>query len=96
MAKKSIRTTSLDELKSMRDRGELYHNRDATIGPDMDEALWADAEIVKPVGKTSVHLRVDSDVLEFFRRNGKGHLTRMNAVLRRYMEVQTSKTENNS
>ena len=35
-----------------------------------------------PTGKTSVHLRVDSDVLEWFRKQGRGHLSRMNAVLR--------------
>jgi uncharacterized protein (DUF4415 family) len=39
-------------------------------------------------GKTSVHLRVDTDVLEWFKHQGKGHLTRMNAVLRPYMETR--------
>jgi len=33
-------------------------------------------------GKTSVHLRVDTDVLDWFKAQGRGHLTRMNAVLR--------------
>jgi len=33
-------------------------------------------------------LRVDSDVLEWFRAQGKGHLTRMNAVLRSYVAAQ--------
>ncbi|MGC9293535.1 MAG: BrnA antitoxin family protein [Acidobacteriaceae bacterium] len=41
-----------------------------------------------PGGKTSVHLRLDSDVVEWFKANGKGHLTRMNAVLRAYVEAQ--------
>ena len=40
-----------------------------------------------PAGKTSVHLRVDTDVLDRFRKQGKGHLTRMNAVLRSFMEA---------
>ena len=39
-------------------------------------------------GKTSVHLRLDSDVVDWFKANGKGHLTRMNAVLRAYVEAQ--------
>ena len=38
--------------------------------------------------RASVHLRVDSDVLEWFRAQGKGHLTRMNAVLRSYVAAQ--------
>jgi uncharacterized protein (DUF4415 family) len=40
-----------------------------------------------PAGKESVHLRLDSDVLEWFRAQGKGHLSRMNAVLRSFMEA---------
>jgi uncharacterized protein (DUF4415 family) len=34
-----------------------------------------------------VHLRVDADVLAWFKAQGRGHLTRMNAVLRAYMEA---------
>jgi len=44
--------------------------------------------VVLPAGKTSVHLRLDNDVVEWFRSHGKGHLTRMNAVLRAYMETK--------
>jgi uncharacterized protein (DUF4415 family) len=44
--------------------------------------------VVFPPGKTSVHLRLDSDVVEWFRSRGKGHLTRMNAVLRAYVDAQ--------
>ena len=40
-----------------------------------------------PPGKQSVHLRVDRDVLDWFRAQGRGHLTRMNAVLRAYYEA---------
>jgi len=40
-----------------------------------------------PPGKTTVHLRVDSDVLEWFKKQGDGHLTRMNAVLRSYVDA---------
>jgi uncharacterized protein (DUF4415 family) len=32
--------------------------------------------------------RLDSDVAEWFKARGKGHLTRMNAVLRAYVEAQ--------
>lgn len=40
-----------------------------------------------PSGKTSVHLRLDRDVADWFRAQGKGHLTRMNAVLRAYVQA---------
>jgi uncharacterized protein (DUF4415 family) len=43
---------------------------------------------LKPVPpKTSVSLRVDADVLEWFKRQGPGYQTRMNAVLRAYRDV---------
>ena len=37
--------------------------------------------------KKSIHLRVDEDILKFFKQQGKGHLTRMNAVLRTYVDA---------
>ncbi len=94
MAKKDIKTASLDDLKAMRERGDLFHDPKAPEGPDLGAEFWATAEVLNPPKKQSVHLRVDADVLEFFKRRGKGHLTRMNAVLRRYMEAQTSKHDN--
>ncbi len=88
MARKNIKSASLDELDAMFERGELFHNPEAPINPDIGS--WAKAKVVAPISKKSVHLRVDADVLEFFKNNGKGHLTRMNAVLRQYMEVHNS------
>jgi uncharacterized protein (DUF4415 family) len=43
------------------------------------------------LGKVSVHLRLDPDVFEWFKSKGKGHLTRMNAVLRAYYEANRSR-----
>ena len=54
----------------------------------MGADFWKRARVVMPPGKTSVHLRVDSDVFEWFKKQGDGHLTRMNAVLRSYVEAQ--------
>ena len=43
---------------------------------------------LKPVGpKASVSLRVDADVLEWFKRQGPGYQTRMNAVLRAFRDA---------
>jgi uncharacterized protein (DUF4415 family) len=43
--------------------------------------------VVVPPGKKSIHLRVDADVVEWFKSQGRGHLTRMNAVLRSFMDA---------
>ena len=53
-----------------------------------DAAFWADAEVVMPQPKRAISLRVDGDVLEWFKSHGHGYQTRMNAVLRAYMEAQ--------
>jgi uncharacterized protein (DUF4415 family) len=62
--------------------------------PNLPDINWAEAGIeqVEPVVKTPVSIRLDSDVLEFFRGAGKGYQTRINQVLRAYMEHQQKKT----
>lgn len=43
---------------------------------------------LKPVGsKTSISLRVDADVLEWFKAQGPGYQTRINAVLRAFKDA---------
>lgn len=84
MTEKNITRVSLDDLKGR--RGQTLH--DAPEGENLGADFWENAEIVLPTTKQSVHLRVDADVLAFFKSQGKGHLTRMNAVLRAYVEAQ--------
>jgi uncharacterized protein (DUF4415 family) len=72
----------------MRARGEDTTSPDAPEAESLGAEFWSSARVVMPRGKTSVHLRLDSDVVEWFKAHGKGHLTRMNAVLRAYVEAQ--------
>lgn len=88
---KNIKRASLEEIRAMHSRGEVSAPDKDAQALDMPEGFWDDAEIVERQPKQSVHLRVDADVLEFFRAGGKGHLTRMNAVLRSYMEAQKNR-----
>ncbi|MGL4439628.1 MAG: BrnA antitoxin family protein [Bosea sp. (in: a-proteobacteria)] len=48
---------------------------------------WAKAEVHLPA-KTPVNAKFDEDVVNWFKSQGRGYQTRMNAVLRRYMEPQ--------
>ncbi len=48
---------------------------------------WSDAEVVLPERKTPISIRVDADVLDFFRSGGAGYQRRINAVLRSYVEA---------
>jgi uncharacterized protein (DUF4415 family) len=53
---------------------------------DLPADFWAEAVPVLPAAKVPISLRVDADVLEFFRESGPRYQSRMNAVLRSYME----------
>ncbi|MFZ0305052.1 MAG: BrnA antitoxin family protein [Terracidiphilus sp.] len=79
---------SLSEIQAMRGRGLDKTHPDAPEADSLGEDFWKSARVVMPAGKTSVHLRLDRDVVEWFRARGKGHLTRMNAVLRAYVDAQ--------
>ena len=52
---------------------------------DLPDDFWDAATRVTPVPKRAISLRVDEDVLEWFRSSGPRYQTRMNAVLRSYV-----------
>ena len=65
-------------------------NAAAASDPDAqptDAAFWKNAEIVMPQPKLAISIRVDGDVLAWFKSHGRGYQTRINAVLRSYMEA---------
>ena len=88
-----IRGASLDDLKEMERRGEVHPTSPDAPEIELDEEFWRNAVLVMPSDrpKASVHLRVDPDVFDWFKNQGKGHLTRMNAVLRAYYEANRKK-----
>lgn len=53
------------------------------LGPE----FWKDAILVYPDGKSPISLRLDAGIVHFFREGGPGYQTRMNAVLRSYVEA---------
>jgi len=61
----------------------------ASIAADPDEAGmvidWDNVTVELPMAKADLHMRVDRDVLDFFRKTGRGYQTRINAVLRSYI-----------
>lgn len=79
---------SLSQIKGMRERGEDQTSPEAPEAESLGADFWSNARVVMPAGKTSVHLRLDTDVVDWFKAAGRGHLTRMNAVLRAYVEAQ--------
>jgi uncharacterized protein (DUF4415 family) len=49
---------------------------------------WVDAAMPEQTRKKLISLRVDPEVIEFFKAQGPGYQTRMNAVLTAYMQVK--------
>lgn len=52
---------------------------------DLPADFWNEAEVVVPPPKQAISLRVDQDVLAWFKRQGPRYQTKMNAVLRTYI-----------
>ena len=92
MSKKNISSksrTELERLAKMKDS-----DIDLSDIPEISLEKFAKAVIrkgLKPVPKKSqVTLRIDADVLEWFKGTGKGYQTRINTLLRTYMEESQS------
>ncbi len=54
-----------------------------------DAEFWKGAKVVWPSRKAIVTIRLDKDLLEWFRRE-RGYQTRINAILRAYMAAHSS------
>ena len=60
---------------------------DLSDSPELGPEFFANA-IIWPGPKKQITLRIDPDVLTFFRKHGRGYQSTMNAVLRKYMEAR--------
>ena len=74
-------------LRLLRDMSDASIRRSAPAElPELPADFWDEAVPVIPEAKVPISLRVDSDVLEWFREAGPRYQSRMNAVLRSYMQ----------
>ena len=89
---KNMKNFSLDEIRKKYDEGEARPTSPTAQPADLPEGFWDRAEVVTRGTKKSVHLRIDPEVWEFFYAGGKGHLTRMNDVLRSYVAAQKNRS----
>jgi len=96
----------LDEAKEMESQTDweaLEKKTDEEIreavesDPDtyfLDEDWFEAATFVNPSAeKERISIRLDEDILEFFRSQGRGYQSRINKVLREYMTVRQYKGE---
>ncbi|WP_083850486.1 BrnA antitoxin family protein [Rhodovulum sp. PH10] len=63
--------------------GEAVRNDPDAVPLDVD---WSKAVLAEPPKKTAISIRLDDDVLDFFKSEGPGYQRRINAVLRSFMD----------
>lgn len=93
----NVRTYSISQIRRMKgktDWARIDRMTDAEIeaqragDPDwqgFENVDWSKAEVVVPANKVPISIRLDPDVLAFFKGEGSGYQRRINAVLRAYM-----------
>ena len=88
--------TTLDELSTSDERlAELAAMPDKDIDtsdiPELTEEFWQNARVRYPSeGKERLTVRFDEDMVQWFRSQGRGYQTKMNAVLRSFYEAHKS------
>ena len=103
MKGKNITIVAREAPRKMRIRSDLDKLRrltdeeiDASIANDPDweefkDINWSKAVLIIPPKKKAISIRVDEDVLDYFKKQGAGYQRRMNAVLRSYMQQRCKK-----
>lgn len=95
-ARSTPRAAAPDRTGGLTDHGRLAaltdHDIEKAAAEDPDAAPldidWSLAEVVVPPRKVPVSIRIDADILDYFRREGSGYQSRINAVLRGYMKAR--------
>ncbi|MBW2194812.1 MAG: BrnA antitoxin family protein [Deltaproteobacteria bacterium] len=83
--------TDWDHVDKLRD-----NDIDLSDNPEVTPEMFAKAVLrkgLKPVGrKTQVTLRIDEDVLTWFKKQGRGYQTRINSLLKAYKEAHKNES----
>lgn len=74
--------TDWERLAKMSDK-----DSDTSEIAELDEEFFRNAQVHLPVGKQLISLRLDRDVLDWFKQQGKGYQTKINAILRAYIHA---------
>ena len=78
----TISRKRLKEIEAIRDEDIDYSDI-----PETDAAFWVDAEFRMPPAKEGVYVQLDQDILAWLKEQGPRYQTRINTILRAYMEA---------
>jgi uncharacterized protein (DUF4415 family) len=101
MTEEHITRVSLKQARKMKSRTD-WARVDALTDEEIERAVaedpdappfwtaedWKNARVVWPQGKAPVTLRLDQDIIAWFKHQGRGYQTRINAVLRAFVGAQ--------
>lgn len=92
-SKPSARKSTPTPTQGRADLARLRRLTDAEIARtspaelrDFPADFWEEARVVMPVTKEAISIRLDTDVIAYFRATGPKYQTRINAVLRSYVD----------
>jgi uncharacterized protein (DUF4415 family) len=85
---KTTSKTDWARLDSMKDE-EI----DTSDSPEWDAAMFANARLLLPEPQKTISIRLENDLIEWYKSLGKGYQTRMKAVLRLYMNAKKQENE---
>lgn len=81
--KKSSRSrTNIAKLCQEDDGNINYEDSPATT-----KKFWKDAHVFMPQHKVHISLRLDEDIINYFKKEGKGYQSRINAILKSYINA---------
>lgn len=90
MVEEGPKRLSIAEKRALNTPLMLQAENQVEDRPDevLAQGAWTEAVLPEQTRKKLISLRVDPEVLEFFKAQGPGYQTRMNAVLQAYMQVK--------
>ncbi len=74
----------MTKLRQKNDEGINYEDIPATT-----QEFWEDAEVFMPQHKVHISLRLDENIIEYFKQEGSGYQSRINAVLKAYVNTHS-------
>jgi len=94
MKGKITRTTSRSRTRGKTDFKRLRAMRDADIDdseiPRLGKSFWKAARLTMPEPKDRLTIRIDHDVVQWLKQQGSGYQTRINVILRSFMNATVS------
>ncbi len=84
--KSSHSRTNIAKLHQKNDKNINYDDSPATT-----KDFWEDAQIFMPQHKVHISLRLDEDIIHYFKEEGRGYQSRINAILKSYINTHPHK-----